>query len=213
MTHRFRNLLLLTLVGPVMALAAPNIVEAFQETEANPEEEAIRAELVELRDRMFAAYESRDLETMLKDIGSEIIITWQNGDRNHGPKAFTEFFNKMMKGDNALVVDVKTEFELDGSAILYGDSAAVASGTTTDVFKLRDGRDFSLDSKWTASLSKVEGQWKITSYHVSSNVFDNPFLSTAKQWLVIMAVIGAICGLILGAVLMRLFTAKPKASQ
>ena len=40
---------------------------------------------------------------------------------------------------------------------------------------------FELENRWTATLVKEDGAWKIAAYHVSGNIADNPLLSIAKQ--------------------------------
>ena len=186
---------------PVYAVqdSSPSVDEEINE---KIDEEKIRAELVELRDRVVKAYESRDLDTLIADLGPNVIITWQNADRNRGPDEFRAFYKKMMEGDSALVTDVQTTFEIDGSAELYGSQSAIACGSIKDNFKLRDGKDFTLDSKWTATLVKFDDDWKVVSYHVSANVFDNPILTVAKTYLMTFAVVGAILGFVLGCLVM-----------
>jgi len=176
--------------------------EAAQSNPVSTDEEQIRAELVELRERVVKAYEARDLDSLIKDLGSRVVITWQNADRNRGPEEFRAFYKKMMEGDNAIVVDVQTKFEIDGSAELYGEETAVVCGTIKDTFQLRDGKDFTLDSKWTSTLIKSEGEWKIVSYHVSANVFNNPILTVAKSYLITFAIVGALLGFVLGCLIM-----------
>ena len=43
------------------------------------------------------------------------------------------------------------------------------------------GMEFDLENRWTATLVKDDGQWKIAAYHVSSNIADNPILTLAKK--------------------------------
>ena len=153
-----------------------------------------------LRERMFAAYENRDLDGLLADCADEIIITWQNGERNVGHQEFRDFYKSMMSGDNAIVEDISSEFSVDDASILYGDNTAVARGTVNDRFILASGSEFLLKSKWTATLVKIQGEWKIASFHVSASIFENPILDAAKGSLFTVGAIAAACGLLVGIV-------------
>jgi len=64
-----------------------------------------------------------------------------------------------------------------------GESSRARVGTCVDHFRLTSGKTFDLTSKWTATVVKNAGQWKVASYHTSSNIFDNPILNAASQWL------------------------------
>lgn len=83
--------------------------------------------------------------------------------------------------------------------MLYGDDTAIAVGSTDDEFKLRSGMEFSLQSRWTASMVKEDGKRLVNAFHVSADVFDNGVSRLMLWWKslwvgVIAAGIGALCG-------------------
>lgn len=164
----------------------------------------IHDELRALRERMFVAYNKQDLDALLEDCTEDIVVTWQNGERNLGHEEFRAFYNKMMNGDNAVVKDISTTFEVDGSSILYGEKTAIARGTVDDRFTLTNGSEFLLNSKWTATVIKQDNSWKVASFHVSASIFDNPILDKATSSLFLIGSIGALCGVVLGVLGMRL---------
>jgi hypothetical protein len=191
--------------GVCVVACASRCCWGFQDDNASTadvDKELIRAEVLKLQDRVVAAFESRNLEDLIKELSPNIIVTWQNSDRNRGVGEFREFYNQMMEGGDAIVVDVKSKVEIDQPAEYIGDSTVVACGTITDEFILKSGNEFTLESKWTATLTKIEGNWKIISYHVSANVFDNPLLNAAKSYLVTFAIVGSLVGFVLGALVM-----------
>ena len=169
---------------------------------------AIHDSLRELRDRMFAAYEKRDMDALLKDVGPDVVITWQNGDRNVGHDEFRAFYQRMMSPENGIVKEISSKFEVDGLSFLYGDDTAVARGTQADTFTLNDGSHFTLNSKWTATVVKQYDAWKVVSFHVSANIFDNPILDVTKGWLLKAGVAGGVVGLIIGLVIGRVMKRK-----
>jgi hypothetical protein len=65
------------------------------------------------------------------------------------------------------------------------------------------GAKVHLDSKWTATLAKIDDRWQIVSFHVSANAFDNEVITlfssvTRYTWGGVGAGIGIIAGLLLG---------------
>ena len=108
-----------------------------------------------------------------------------------------------MKGETSVVKDVSTSFEVDDTSLLYGNDMAVARGTQADKFVLTDGSSFTLNSKWTATVIKENDAWKVASFHVSANIFDNPILDVAKGWLMKAGIGGGLVGLIIGLLIGR----------
>ncbi len=175
-------------------------------------QEAIHEQLRGMRDRMFAAYERRDMDALLADVGSDVVITWQNADRNIGHEEFRAFYNRMMNPENGVVKDISSKFEVEGLSFLYGDDTAIARGTQADTLTLNDGSHFTLNSKWTATVIKQNDAWEVASFHVSANIFDNPILDVAKGWLMKAGIGGGIVGLIIGLVIGRATKRGPAAA-
>ena len=158
-------------------------------------------ELRQLRDEVFKAYEARDLEGLLKYVHPNVLVTWQNGEQNFGVDQLRSFYKVMMQGDAPIVRDVKSELIIDQLATLHEPNTAIAGGTLKDQFKLNSGLNFHLNSQWSATLVKESDGWKIASFHVSGNLFDNPLLSAAKAALWSVGGIAAALGLIIGFIL------------
>jgi ketosteroid isomerase-like protein len=171
---------------------------AFQGEAPQSNEEKIRAEIDLLRDHIVKAHEDRDLESLVEDFAPNAIVTWQNTERNRGSEEFRALYERMLKGDDAVIKNVETKFEIDGEVELYGEQLAIVCGSIEEEFQLQNGKEFKLDSKWTASLTKTESGWKIASYHVSADMFDNPVMAVARFNLVMFAIAGALLGFILG---------------
>lgn len=174
-----------------------------QETETPDGAEQTLEALRELRDRLFAAYENRDVDALLEDCTEDIVITWQNGERNEGHQEFRDFYARMMSGDSAIVKDISSKLEVEGKSILYGEDTAVARGSVEDKFSLSSGQDFTLNSRWTATVVQEGDQWKVASFHISASIFENPILGAAKNNLYLVGGIGALCGLALGFLIAR----------
>jgi hypothetical protein len=70
-----------------------------------------------------------------------------------------------------------------------------------DRFTLTDGSELPLDSRFTATVARRGSEWKVTSFHASVNMFDNPILGTAVRRTSLYAgAVGVVIGVIVGAV-------------
>lgn len=90
-------------------------------------------------------------------------------------------------------------------SLIFGD-IAVARGTSDDVVKTSEGREFRFNSTWSAVCRRIDGQWKVLRLHASmdpvTNVFATTFLQRAKiiyggGGLAVGAIIGLLAGLLL----------------
>jgi uncharacterized protein (TIGR02246 family) len=164
------------------------------------QEDPVHNELRALRDAMIEAINSKDAEAMLSHLHENVVVTWMNGEVSRGPAEVKAYYDRMMIGENAVVESVAIKPTVERLADVYGDTA-VAFGTSDDHFKLKAGMEFDVHSRWSATLLKEGGQWKIVSFHGSTNLFDNPLLNGAKRaiyW-------SGAGGLVLGVALSTLF--------
>ena len=77
-----------------------------------------------------------------------------------GPAEVKAFYNRMMVGDGAVVDSVSAAPVVEGRA-LNGDTS-ISYGRMNDTFKLKDGMEFHLDSRFSAWLVRdVTGTWLV----------------------------------------------------
>ncbi len=96
----------------------------------------------------------------------------------------------------------------DDLTILHGGDTAIAFGSSVPHYKY-GGMEFDLDNRWTATLVKEDGQWKLAAYHVSANVLDNSILQLARRSLYWVGGGGLLAGLLLGLLVGRFARRKP----
>ena len=143
---------------------------------------------------------------MLSYLHKNVTVTWLNGEVSRGPDEVKAYYDRMMTGDKKVVQRIMIKPEVERLSDLYGDSA-VAYGHSDDHFELTSGLSFDVRSRWSATLVKEDGRWKIVSFHASTGLFDNPLLNAAKQtayWAGgIAAVVGLVAGFVLGKLLRK----------
>jgi len=96
-----------------------------------------------------------------------------------------------------------TKAKIGAPAKFYGD-VAIADGSTADEFYPIARGPFSLDSRWSTTVVRNAGEWKIEALHLSANVFNNPLLDEIKADIVKAGVGGAVGGLVVGLLAMYL---------
>jgi ketosteroid isomerase-like protein len=173
--------------------------------------EATHAELRALRDALLVAWQHRDLDALLNHVAPNVVVTWQNGEVSRGPDGLRKFNGEVMNGRDGVVAKVASTLKVDELSILYGNETAIAFGSIHDDLTLNRsiaraaflgaGNVLALDSRWTATLVKMDGQWKVASYQVSTDAFSNPILSAAIAAGERSATLAGIGGLVVGAIL------------
>ena len=189
MSHalRIRMLMLcLVLVAPAFGAASASS-DAVPTTAASqtpsPEVAAVHDQLRAVRDAIMDAWKRRDIDGVLSHVDPDIVVTWQNGEVNRGPQAIRAFYEKMLHGESSVLSNIESTLKVDTLSILHGENTAIAYGSIHDDLSFRHplaatlagaGQTLSLDSRWTATLVRKAGEWKLASYHVSANLFSNP---------------------------------------
>jgi uncharacterized protein (TIGR02246 family) len=179
-------------------------------TDASPAAEAVHDELRAMRDAMMQAWQKRDLDAMLVHVDPDVVVTWQNGEVSRGPQAIKQFYQEMFAANGGVIADMKSDIKVDTLAILHGADTAIAYGSIHDdmTFKksiassfIGAGETLALDSRWSATVLRKNGAWKVASYHVSANLFSNPVMALAVKATRRMSAIG---GFVAGALVVLL---------
>jgi ketosteroid isomerase-like protein len=180
-------------------VVVPLLAQAQKADKEDPAHEELRA----LRRDLTDAVNKNDLERLLSFLDSDVVVTWQNGEVSRKPEGVRAYYDRMMKGDKRIVESITIDPSADDLTHLYGDTG-VAYGSSKDHFKLTDGKDFEVLTRWSGTVVKKDGQWKIVSFHASANMFDNPVLSIAiRRTALWTGVLAGLMGLGLGFLLGR----------
>jgi uncharacterized protein (TIGR02246 family) len=192
-----------------LALLVPSALNFAQEAPATAKSDAAPVTtddptqaIAQLRQGLIDSFNKGDLNTLLSHLDPDVVITWQNGEVCRGPEAVRAYYDKMMTGPDKRVEKVSADPKVDDRHV-YGDWA-VSWGTMNDHFTLTDGSDLSMNSQFTATIARRGEVWKVTSFHVSVNAFDNPILKLAAKKVGIWAgLLGAVVGILVGILVGR----------
>jgi ketosteroid isomerase-like protein len=150
------------------------------------------------------------MDALTAHLDPNVVVTWQNGEVSRGPEGVRKFYDDVMVGPNRIISDISSKLTVDELSILHGADTAIAFGSIHDDLTLSHGiaraafldvgNKLSMDSRWTATAVKNDGQWKLASYQVSLDAFSNPILDKAIAAAKRTAVIAGIAGVLIGAI-------------
>jgi ketosteroid isomerase-like protein len=202
--------LLLAIAPPVGAQKDDDKKSQEKKDQKSPEKkesDKLHDELRDLKKGLTEAVLKKDVEKQLTFVTKDVVVTWQNGDVVKGHDGLKKFLDK--GAESKMFQGYSKEPEPTDLTILYGDDTGISYGTSVGKYTVL-GQNIELKNYWTATLVKEEGNWKISSYHVSGNLLDNPLLNAAKQYLYWVGGGALVVGLLLGFLVGRM-TAKPGA--
>ncbi|MCM8621114.1 MAG: nuclear transport factor 2 family protein [Candidatus Accumulibacter sp.] len=187
-------LVLLALLGPASALAADNDPYA-----------ADRQALIRIFREIEASINAQDVDRMVAQMAPEATVTWLNGEVSRGHAEIKAYYHRMVKGEQGILDRYLTTAKIGASAHFFGHGeVAVADGTMVDEFFPVARGPFTLNSNWTSTSAKIDGQWKVVSMHLSSNVFTNSLIAEAKEAIWWAAGGTGLAGLVLGWLIGRM---------
>ncbi len=168
-----------------------------------PAEDPAHAELRALRDGLVEAVNKKDVEALMRHLHPDVVVTWQNAEVSRKPAGVRAYLARMLDGPDRIVEEFTTSVTVDELTILHGTTTGVSFGSSRDHFKLRAGQSFDLNSRWSATLVKLDGRWLVASFHASVNLFDNPMLTGAQRLALGGAAGALLLGLVVGYVVAR----------
>lgn len=165
---------------------------AAQAQSPKPESEAaVHDELRAVRQRLVDAVNKKDADALFAEMSPDIYFTAMNNDHVHGLKDGRAYYDRMLKGASSFLNNMSITSEVDDPAKLYADNqVAVATGLSNTHFDIRGGLAFDVPLRWTATLERTSGKWKLAAVHFSADVSSNPLLSAATvfwKWVAVGA--------------------------
>lgn len=192
-----------TLLFSAFTLFSSSILFA-QETEANKaDHEALRAMLTE----GVKAINDHNIEEVVQFFHPDINVVFPNAEVADGVDAVRDYYNKMLGKSNAILKDISTEASADALSEIYGNTAVVY-GSMFTYYTFAGGMELEIPTKWTITLLKENGTWKVISMQFTANLFNNPLLSKATSSAKYFGIGGLLLGLIFGFLIFRFLRKK-----
>lgn len=146
-----------------------------QTTDAHQQD---RQALLKILSDVEAAINAQDLEGMIAHMSPDCTVTWWNAEISRGHDDIRAYYRRMVKDPGRFIYQYKTQAKLGAHARFVGANGdvALADGSMEDEFFPTLRRPFQLSSRWSATVAKSGGDWKIVNLHLSSNVFNNTLI-------------------------------------
>jgi ketosteroid isomerase-like protein len=199
MTLRLKLLLLC-----LIALSLASIAQA-EDREADHNE--LRAMLRTVTDAMNAG----DFDALRSLFYDTMSITTVDQKLFTNLDDFKAYYEGLLKGGEAQLKSVVFRPEADALTEFVGDHVGLSHGTSTDTYTFADGDVRTMTSRWTATVYKDNGKWKILNLHVGTNLLDNPVTVTLKGYVKKVALGVAVGGLIVGFLIAWLLRGRRRA--
>ena len=111
---------------------------------------------------------------------------------------FKAYYEGLYTGANAPLKSIAFKPEADQLTEFVGDQIGLSHGTSTDTYTFSDGDTRVMTSRWTATVFKDNGKWKILNLHIGADLLTNPVVSTLKSYIYKVGIGSGLGGLILG---------------
>jgi ketosteroid isomerase-like protein len=159
---------------------------------------ALRQALKEVTD----AINHKNWDALDRWVDEKVIVTMIDQSTMHGRADLARYVESKLGQFSSILADLQVDPIPDAPALFHGDTA-VCTLTSADRFIFRNGKEFLVQNRYTATLIKRDGDWKLVALHGGANAFNNP-ISYQSQNLLLggMAAVG-IGGTLLGWVLGR----------
>jgi hypothetical protein len=108
------------------------------------------------------------------------------------------YFLQLTDPQTGPVVSLTVQPVADDLTFFVDPDVGVCYGHSSDTFGLRGGITRVLDSRWTATVVKQGGAWKLAALQVGANVLDNVILQEHKRLARGVAIGGVIAAALLG---------------
>jgi uncharacterized protein (TIGR02246 family) len=189
-----------TMLSMLLVLALPIMPQGPARADESDPHAADREALIKVFHEIEAGINDQNVERMVAQMTPDATVTWLNGEVSRGHDQIRAYYQRMVKGPDRILDKYTTAAKIGAHARFFGD-VAVADGTMRDAFFPVSRKPFGLDSNWSSTSVKSNGQWKVAALHLSANVFTNDLIGEAKSAAWITGIGGALAGIVLGLLL------------
>lgn len=175
----------------VLVLGLGRVAQCEQRHE---DHESLRAMLKTVTEAM----NKRDLDRLTPLVLDKVAITTLSQKRFTSLAGFKEYFDGLFSGPNPLVKEIVFRPEADELTTFLNANTGVSSGSSNDRYTFANGDVREMMTRWTVTVVKDKGLWKLASLHISGNVLDNPILDALKKKIMLISVVSLAIGFFLG---------------
>lgn len=136
----------------------------------------------------------RELDNWLSP---DVVITMIDQVSLHGREDLARYVESKLGQFSGVLADLRVDPVPDAPAEFYGDTA-ICTLSSADRFIFKNGKDFLVNNRYTATLIKQDGGWKLVALHGGANAFNNPISFQLNQLLTGGLAVAGVAGLLIG---------------
>lgn len=155
-----------------------------------------------LRNKVLTAINNRDIKQLMSCFAPEFVFISVNQVPLTSAKQIENFFKKNFNSSDSKLVSMKCRPEADIPTRFIGKNTGYCYGTNEDTYTLKDGGKVTIKSRWTALVTKDNGEWKLVMAQAGVNFLDNPVLDHVANTGYKLMIYGFVAGLLISLLIM-----------
>jgi len=168
---------------------------------ADDNREADHVALRALRDKVATAIDKQDITALASCFAKAFAFTTVNQTVVTNEAQMQEFFDRMFRSSDALVTSMKTEPTADIPTRFLDTNTGVCYGSSKDTYTMKSGQVVEMNIRWSATVVKENGEWKIAVAHIGTDFLNNPVLDGVKAFVKKIGFGAGLGGLLVGGLL------------
>ena len=170
----------------------------FMASAAEPDAK-IHNELRTLLKGIETAINSEKYSDLAQYFHKDLRVTTVNQNTISSHPEITAYFKEWF-GEGGYLVSLRMSLKPDTPTEFYNNKTmGIVRGSGIEKYKLTDGRDLDLKTRWTATVIKdTDAKWRIVALHLGTNFYDNAIYNETRSYLIKMGIIGSLLALVLG---------------
>ncbi len=156
------------------------------------------------------ALNTNNIDAFKLILNEPFFITTSNQKTFTNLDEFKSYYKDLFSGDNAPLNSLSLDPKAEIKTTFITENVGICHGTSNDTFVFKDGKAKKMLTKWTATVVKSNGNWKLANLHLAVDAFNNPMLEALLQKVYLGFGVGFLVGLVFLWVVM-FFTRKNAA--
>ena len=170
---------------------------------AEPPGEADHIELRKMLATVTQAINERDFELLKPILAEPFALTMSDQVTVTNLAGLKEHYAQVFDSGNYPVTGLTVEPTATIPTQFLGDDIGYCFGEAVETYALKVGSPVILTSKWTATMTKADGGWKLAAAHVGVHFMENPIVDALSASVQKMLYGGILAGAIGGFLLAR----------
>lgn len=178
-----------------LILGAVGISSAFA---AEENRDADHAALRALRDKVVQGIDKQDIKLLASCFAKEFAFTAVNQTVVTNEAQMQEFFDRMFHAKDAIVTSMITEPVADILTRFVDANTGICYGSSKDAYTMKTGKVVEMSVRWSATVVKENGEWKVAIAHIGTDFLNNPVLDGVEKFTKVVGLGAAVVGLLVG---------------